>query len=468
MVFSSLAFVFCFLPLFFAIYLLSPKSLKNFILFLASLVFYTYGVLDSPGYVILMFVSILVNYVLGRFLGKNRDKKQRKICLAAGILYNFGFLFVFKYLDFILENINFVLEMQKTELRLPLTELVLPIGISFYTFQITSYLVDVYREKISAETSFISLGAYISMFPQLIAGPIVAYGEVQKELKDRRCTLKGIEEGLKTFTVGLGAKVILANRTGGLWIQAAAIGYESISTPLAWMAILAYTLQIYFDFYGYSLMAIGLGKMLGFKFPKNFDCPYLSCSITEFWRRWHMTLGRWFKEYVYIPLGGNRTHPYRNLWIVWILTGIWHGAGWNYILWGIFNGILITIEKLGLGKLWKKWSFPGRLYTWFMIPISWSLFAITDMERWIVFMKKLFPFFGSVEGVVFAGDYIKYFKQYGLIMFAGLLCCTRLPENISKRKRKKFFLSFFLVLVFWACIYTMYLGLDDPFLYYQF
>lgn len=468
MVFSSFAFIFCFLPLFFAIYLLSPKFLKNFVLFLASLVFYTYGVLESPWYVVLMFVSILVNYLLGEFLRKHSDKKQRKRCLATGILYNFGFLFVFKYLDFVLENINYVLGFQKTGLQLPLTELVLPIGISFYTFQITSYLIDVYREKIPAERSFISLGAYITMFPQLIAGPIVTYSEVQKELQERKCSLKGIEEGLKTFTIGLGAKVLLANRVGGLWTQAAAIGYESISTPLAWMAILAFTLQIYFDFYGYSLMAIGLGKMLGFKFPKNFDCPYLSCSMTEFWRRWHMTLQRWFKEYVYIPLGGNRTHPYRNLWIVWILTGIWHGAGWNYILWGLFNCVLIFIEKKGLGKVWKQRPVLGRIYTWFMIPISWSLFAITDMGRWFVFIKKLFPFLGSVEGAVFVGDYLKYLKQFGLIMFIGLLCCTRLPENLSKRKRNKILLSMFLVIIFWSCVYTMYLGLDDPFLYYQF
>ena len=268
--------------------------------------------------------------------------------------------------------------------------------------------------------------------------------------------------------MGLGAKVLIANRVGGLWSQAAAIGYESISTPLAWLAIVAFSLQIYFDFYGYSLMAIGLGKMMGFSFPANFDCPYLSSSMTEFWRRWHMTLGRWFREYVYIPLGGNKKHHLRNLWIVWILTGIWHGAGWNFILWGIFNCILIMMEKIGTGKFLKKHLNLGRLYVWLMIPLSWSLFAITDMSSWIIFIKRLFPFLGRVEGIIFQGDYIKYLKEYGWIMVVSLLFCTRLPGNIYKKKGRGLVITVFLVFVFWACIYSMYIGLDDPFLYYQF
>ena len=303
MVFSSLEFLLCFLPLFFIVYTIFSGRIKNFILFIFSLIFYTYGVLERPVYVVLMFVSVVINYVLGRSIGKYQDKKWGKVCLGLGIIYNFGQLFVFKYLDFILENINSLLRLMEQERELPLTNLVLPIGISFYTFQITSYLVDVFKKKIEPEKSFLRLGTFLCMFPQLIAGPIVTYDEVADSLKNRKYNLKAIEEGMRIFTLGLGAKVLIANRVGGLWNQAAAIGYESISTPLAWMAIIAFSLQIYFDFFGYSLMAMGLGKMMGFQFPKNFDCPYLSSSMTEFWRRWHMTLGRWFREYVYIPLG---------------------------------------------------------------------------------------------------------------------------------------------------------------------
>ena len=431
MVFSSLEFLFYFLPLFFAIYTLTPAKIKNFIIFLFSLIFYGYGVLEHPIYLGLMFFSVVVNYLTGVLIGKKQESKWGKVFLGFGFVYNFGQLFVFKYLDFILQNVNGVFSYFNMGIELPLTELILPIGISFYTFQITSYLVDVYRGRIQSEKSLLSLGTFLCMFPQLIAGPIVNYTEVAENLRERKYSFKGMEEGLRIFTMGLGAKVLIANRVGGLWNQAAAIGYESISTPLAWMAIIAFSLQIYFDFYGYSLMAIGLGKMMGFQFPKNFDCPYLSCSMTEFWRRWHMTLGRWFREYVYIPLGGNREHRVRNLWLVWILTGIWHGAGWNFIFWGLFNCLLIVIEKYGMAKLWKKYSLLGRLYVWFMIPMSWSLFAITEITSWQIFMKKLFPFLGSIRGAVFAGDYLKYLKQYGWIMGIALLFCTRLPGNIS-------------------------------------
>lgn len=468
MVFSSLEFLLCFLPLFFIVYTIFSGRIKNFILFIFSLIFYTYGVLERPVYVVLMFVSVVINYVLGRSIGKYQDKKWGKVCLGLGIIYNFGQLFVFKYLDFILENINSLLRLMEQERELPLTNLVLPIGISFYTFQITSYLVDVFKKKIEPEKSFLRLGTFLCMFPQLIAGPIVTYDEVADSLKNRKYNLKAIEEGMRIFTLGLGAKVLIANRVGGLWNQAAAIGYESISTPLAWMAIIAFSLQIYFDFFGYSLMAMGLGKMMGFQFPKNFDYPYLSSSMTEFWRRWHMTLGRWFREYVYIPLGGNKKSLVRNLWIVWILTGIWHGAGWNYVLWGLFNCFLIMMEKKILHQFLKKHTVVGRLYVWFTIPLSWSLFAITNLGSWSIFIRKLFPFLGAVQGNVFAGDYIKYLKRYGWIMIIALLFCTRLPGNIYKRRGRGLFVTLFLVMIFWACVYTMYMGMDDPFLYYQF
>lgn len=468
MVFSSFEFLLYFLPLFFAVYFLVPKVLKNFVLFTFSLIFYTYGVLERPWYTLLMCLSVVVNYCLGKGMMLQEKNGKRKFILAVGLIYNFGLLFIFKYLDFVLVNINGLMDFFGVSVSLPLTDVVLPIGISFYTFQITSYLLDVYWNKVSGEKSLLTLGTYLCMFPQLIAGPIVSYEEVKNDLYQRENSLKNLEKGLRIFTMGLASKVLLANRVGGMWNQAATIGFASISTPMAWLSIIAYSLQIYFDFFGYSLMAMGLGRMMGFQFPKNFDYPYLAVSMTDFWRRWHITLGRWFREYIYIPLGGNKKAHYRNLWIVWILTGVWHGAGWNYILWGIFNGFLVTIEKLGLGKVWKRFPALGRMYMMLMIPLSWSLFVINDMNQWTVFMTRLFPFFGTGESIIFNDDYIKYLQRFGPVMLIALIFCTRLPRNLYGRRGQKLIPTLGLLVIFWLCIYTMYLGLDDPFLYFQF
>ena len=255
---------------------------------------------------------------------------------------------------------------------------------------------------------------------------------------------------------------------GGLWTQVGTIGYESISTPLAWLGIIAFSLQIYFDFYGYSLMAKGLGTIMGFSFPDNFRDPYLSKSLTEFWRRWHITLGSWFREYVYIPLGGNRKRHYLNLLVVWIFTGLWHGAGWNYVLWGLFCFLLISLEKAGLGKVLNRVPLLGHLYMFLIIPLSWFLFAIPDLGQMGVYFGRLFPFIGDVQAAVYAGDFIKYLSSHAWSLGAALICCSGLPKKLYAKKEQSIWMTLLLVILFWMCVYSMYIGLDDPFLYYQF
>lgn len=469
MVFSSLEFLFLFLPLFLLVYYLIPLKWKNGLLFVGSLVFYGFGISWNIYYLGLIIVSVVLNFAAAtgieyfrrksRIRNREESKKRKsageKVILVLGLCYNFGVLLFFKYAGFFMKNI------------------VLPIGISFYTFQITSYLIDVYNRKTRAEQDVFRLGAYLTMFPQLIAGPIVKYSTVHKQLRRRKITLIGCNHGLQIFTLGLGFKVLLANQLGNLWEDIQTIGYESISTPLAWLGILAYSLQIYFDFYGYSLMAVGLGKLLGFQIPDNFRQPYMSLSMTEFWRRWHITLGRWFREYVYIPLGGNRKGKGRqffNMLVVWLLTGLWHGANWNFILWGLLLFLILCVEKAGLIKVLERWKVLGHLYMCFLIPVSWTLFAITDFGQLKVYLLKLFPFFtqGASSAVIFAGDFEKYIAMYGIGLAAGLILCTGIAEKIFIKWRNKFWMSVLLLLIFGASVYCMYRGLNDPFLYYRF
>lgn len=468
MVFSSIHFIFYFLPIFFILYFIIPKQFKNVILFLASLVFYYYGVREYPAYLVLLIFSVLVNYFIGQRIGHAKSKKNSRGWLILGHIYNFGWLIVFKYLGFFITNINEFLKFSGFEKTLPLTEFVLPIGISFYTFQITSYLVDVYRENERTENSIINLGAYLCMFPQLIAGPIVTYSHIQDELEERTISFENFEDGLREFTIGLGLKVLIANQIGNLWSQVNAIGYESISTPLAWLGIFAYSFQLYFDFYGYSLMAKGLGLMMGFHFPDNFDNPYLAVSMTDFWRRWHMTLGSWFREYVYIPLGGNRNHQFFNLLVVWLFTGFWHGANWNFILWGLLLFVLISIEKCGLGDFFERYSVLGHLYMLFVIPLSWLVFAVSDLKQIGLYLSRLFPFFGTEAASVFQGDFIKYGKMYAVSLIAAIVFTTGLPRRLYESKKYSLISSICLVAIFWGCIYCMYKGMEDPFLYFQF
>lgn len=471
MVFSSIAFIMYFMPVFFLVYYILPASYKNAWLFLASLGFYYYGVRGNPGYLLLMIMSVVVNFVAGKLIAAQKTKRARKAWLVVGIVYDLGWLILFKYLGFLIENLNALFGAMHVKVQLETWNLILPIGISFYTFQIISYLVDVYRRETKAEKSLISLGTYLCMFPQLIAGPIVNYHLIQEQLHKRKHSMEKVESGLKVFALGLAYKVLLANRVGHLWTEVTAIGYESISTPLAWMSIVAYSLQLYFDFYGYSLMAIGLGRMMGFDFPQNFNNPYMAVSMTDFWRRWHMTLGGWFREYVYIPLGGNRggfAKTVRNMFVVWLLTGLWHGASWNFVLWGFLLFVLLFVEKAGLGKVLERHKVFGHIYMILWIPLSWLVFVITDLSQLGIYLQKLFPFFGSTGTVLFQGDYLKYGKTYGVYLVLGILFATGVQEKLLKKNKNRLWVILLLLALFWASVYCMYLGMDDPFLYFRF
>jgi alginate O-acetyltransferase complex protein AlgI len=471
MVFSSIAFIMYFMPVFFLVYYILPASYKNAWLFLASLGFYYYGVRGNPGYLLLMIMSVVVNFVAGKLIAAQKTKRARKAWLVVGVVYDLGWLILFKYLGFLIENLNALFGAMHVKVQLETWNLILPIGISFYTFQIISYLVDVYRRETKAEKSLISLGTYLCMFPQLIAGPIVNYHLIQEQLHKRKHSMVKVESGLKVFALGLAYKVLLANRVGHLWTEVTAIGYESISTPLAWMSIVAYSLQLYFDFYGYSLMAIGLGRMMGFDFPQNFNNPYMAVSMTDFWRRWHMTLGGWFREYVYIPLGGNRggfAKTVRNMFVVWLLTGLWHGASWNFVLWGLLLFVLLFVEKAGLGKVLERHKALGHIYMILWIPLSWLVFVITDLSQLGIYLQKLFPFFGSTGTVLFQGDYLKYGKTYGIYLVLGILFATGVQEKLLKKNKNRLWVILLLLALFWASVYCMYLGMDDPFLYFRF
>ena len=471
MVFSSIAFIMYFMPVFFLVYYILPASYKNALLFLASLGFYYYGVRGNPGYLLLMIMSVVVNFVAGKLIAAQKTKRARKAWLVVGVVYDLGWLILFKYLGFLIENLNALFGAMHVKVQLETWNLILPIGISFYTFQIISYLVDVYRRETKAEKSLISLGTYLCMFPQLIAGPIVNYHLIQEQLHKRKHSMEKVESGLKVFALGLAYKVLLANRVGHLWTEVTAIGYESISTPLAWMSIVAYSLQLYFDFYGYSLMAIGLGRMMGFDFPQNFNNPYMAVSMTDFWRRWHMTLGGWFREYVYIPLGGNRggfAKTVRNMFVVWLLTGLWHGASWNFVLWGLLLFVLLFVEKAGLGKVLERHKALGHIYMILWIPLSWLVFVITDLSQLGIYLQKLFPFFGNAGTVLFQGDYLKYGKTYGIYLVLGILFATGVQEKLLKKNKNRLWVILLLLALFWASVYCMYLGMDDPFLYFRF
>lgn len=464
MVFSSLQFIFIFMPIFFGCYYLVPNRIKNVILLMGSLCFYFIGTLHHPAHFILFLISILIDFFVGLFI--EQYGKYRKLLLVLGILFHLLSLSAFKYLGFVLGEVSRLFPAFAWT-----TNLLLPIGISFYTFQGISYLADVYRGTITAEKSLLRYAVYISMFAQLIAGPIVTYSQVKKALRRRKISITAATNGIGIFIFGLGLKVLLANPIGKLWTQTCAIGFESISTPLAWMAIAAFSLQIYFDFFGYSLMAIGLGKMLGFNLPKNFDHPYQSLTMTEFWRRWHMTLGAWFREYVYIPLGGNRNgipSTVRNLGIVWILTGIWHGAGYNFLLWGAVLFLIILTEKFLIGKFLNKVPFIGHIYMMVLIPLTWAIFAVEDIGQLGVLFTRLFPFFGQDMWSVFRYDYLKYLQQYYPFFIAGILFSMKLPFRILKKVKNRTVISGILTVIFGASVYCLYRGFDDPFLYFRF
>ena len=459
MIFSSLLFLFRFIPVFFLIYYICPNKAKNAVLFLGSIIFYAWG---EPKFLILIFISILVNYLAGiliSFFNKRSAKTLKLIVFITAIIYDLAALFVFKYTDFFISNINKI-----SGMNIKLLELTLPLGISFYTFQIMSYVIDLYKGKIDVEKSPLILGTYLVMFPQLIAGPIVVYSDVSQRLHERKITLKDIEEGISTFILGLGSKVIIANNVGMLWDDIAAIGYDNIHAGTAWLGVIAFSLQIFFDFNGYSLMAIGLGKMLGFDFPKNFDFPYISRSLTEFWRRWHITLSTWFREYVYIPLGGNRkgkARTYVNLFVVWFLTGFWHGAGWNFILWGLFFFVMLSIEKAGFKRILDKNVIFSRVYSIVLIGLSWMIFAITDIDNLFLYFTRLVSFGKDLNALYFI-------RNYGIVITLGCVFSTPLLRGVYEKYKKKPAGVIALMIVFILSIAYLTDATYNPFLYFRF
>ena len=458
MVFSSILFIFRFLPIAMGIYFLTPKKLKNLSLLILSLIFYSWG---EPRYFLLMIASIFVDYFISINIEKNNKNKKIKILLLAiSIIFNVGILFFFKYINFFIENINSIFNMSLNNVKITL-----PLGISFYTFQTMSYTIDVFLGKVKAEKNIINFGAFVCLFPQLIAGPIVKYIDISKELKNRDINLDEIQEGIRLFILGLGSKVLIANNIGSLWNEVETMGFNNISTILAWMGIIAFSLQIYFDFNGYSLMAIGLGKILGFNFPNNFNYPYESRSITEFWRRWHITLGQWFKQYVYIPLGGNRlgrARTYFNLFIVWFLTGLWHGASYNFILWGLYFFILICIEKNGLLNLLNKHKLISHIYTIFFILVGWVLFAVIDLNKIINFFKKMFIFNAGNE-------WIYYLRNYIIIYTIAIIFSTSFLKKIyNKFVKNNIVDTIILITIFLLSIAYLVDSSYNPFLYFRF
>ena len=429
MVFSSITFLFTFLPLTLILYFLVPKCLKNTVLFVMSLIFYAWG---EPVYVVLMLFSTVWDYAMGRCIDTNLKqgrKGRARIFLIVTIVVNLGLLGFFKYADFVIATINMI-----PGVSLPLLNLPLPIGISFYTFQTMSYSIDLYRGDVKVQKNIISFGTYVTLFPQLIAGPIVRMKTIAEELNHREESYDLFSQGVRRFAIGLGKKVLLANNIGMIFSEVAKMDLQSVPVLTAWIGILAYTFQIYFDFSGYSDMAIGLGKMFGFHFPENFNYPYTSKSITEFWRRWHISLSTWFKEYVYIPLGGNRRgmpKQIRNILIVWLLTGLWHGANWNFIAWGLLFGVLLLCEKLFLLRLLEK--VPGilrRTYVMFFVILSWALFSANSLGEGWKFLRAMFGGFGQP----FADAGSVYLLTTNLILFLNLIIgSTTIPRRLCEK-----------------------------------
>ena len=465
MSFTTIEFMFRFLPIFLIVYYVVPTRYKNMILLIGSFVFYAWG---QHFYLLLLMLSIVVNYTFGRLIGERRA--QKKPLLVLGLIYNFGLLVFFKYTNFFIENINALLT--ATHIQIPTISVVMPLGISFYTFQVVSYLVDVYRGEQRPVKNIINLGVYIAMFPQVTSGPIGLYSELEPTLLRRHCSVLNLESGLKTFILGMGAKMLLANPMGTLWAGMSRDGYETLSCPYAWLGAFGYSFQLYFDFAGYSLMAMGLGQMLGLYVPRNFDHPYISGSMAEFWRRWHMTLGRWFKKYLYFPLGGSRcsfAKTIRNTFVVWAFTGLWHGASWNFVLWGLIFFVLLTIERLGLGKLLAKTKVLKHIYVIFLIPLTWVVFALPNMQDIATYFSRLFPFFADdTASFVNTKDVVRALHDYWYLLIASVVFCLPFPSRWYEKHKNSKLVILGLVLIYLMSVYKMQTQTSNPFLYYQF
>lgn len=463
MVFASITFLYYFLPIFLILYFIFPKKYKNIVLLIFSFIFYFYG---EPKYILLMLIEVFFSYFMTLSLEKNKSKSLLGIIIS----FHIFLLCVFKYFNFIITNINSIFGG-----NISLLNIVLPIGISFYTFQIISYEVDVYRGKVKASKSLIDYMTYVFLFPQLIAGPIVRYETISKELKSRKVTLEDFSYGVNRFIIGLFKKVVIANNIGELCNILN--NSSEVSVLLYWVLGISYMLQIYFDFSGYSDIAIGIGRMIGFKFPENFNYPYIANSVTDFWRRWHMTLSSWFRDYVYIPLGGNRVSTLkhiRNILVVWMLTGLWHGASWNFIIWGIYFGVILIIEKYYLNKVLEKLPRVIRnIYAMFIVMISFIIFSSDDISSALVAIKGLFSF----SSLKFSNDFIIYYiRSYGVILIGGLVLCTPLIKNVINKLRENKILNYIInifeiiILVLILVVITSMLidSSYNPFLYFRF
>ncbi len=472
MVFSSLPFLFRYLPIVLLLYFIVPRRLRSFVLYVASLIFYAWG---EPIYVCLMIFSTIVDFVHGYLVHRFKEKNEigkAKLTVASAMIINLSLLGFFKYSDFLIMNIN-----NLTGSSIPLLNLALPIGISFYTFQTMSYTIDVYRGEAQVQKNIINFGVYVALFPQLIAGPIVQYKTIAKQLQERRENFDQFSYGVMRFMIGLGKKVLLANNIGLLWDTIKVMGTSELSVIGAWLGITAFAFQIYFDFSGYSDMAIGLGNMFGFRFLENFNYPYMSKSITEFWRRWHISLGSWFRDYVYIPLGGNRcglSKQIRNIAIVWLLTGIWHGASWNFVAWGVYFGLLLVIEKFFLLKWLKKLpSVFSNIYAIFFVWIGWVIFAFDDLSVGINYIRSMLGF-NDIAIINRGTCYL--LLNYGAIIIITILASTDFPKRLSiklfgnygEKQISAWVQGAFIIGVFIVSVAYLVDASYNPFLYFRF
>lgn len=467
MLFSSQVFLYFFLPITLIVYYLSPKRFRNFILLIASLIFYAWG---EPIYILIMLFSTVFDYINGLLIDKFQKKNQHKyakIVLIVSVVGNLAILGFFKYSDFLISNINSLFNS-----NISLLAIALPIGISFYTFQTMSYTIDVYKQNVKAQKNFISFATYVTLFPQLIAGPIVKYRDVSESLENRKENITDFSEGIKRFIIGLFKKVMIANNAGFIWESIHSLPYSEISLSLAWIGAICYSLQIYYDFSGYSDMAIGLGKMFGFHFLENFNYPYIAKSITDFWRRWHISLSSWFKEYVYIPLGGSRKTIARtviNLLIVWFLTGLWHGASWNFVVWGLYFGVLLIIEKFVLKKVLDKMpSYIGHLYTLFFVIISWVIFACPTLEDGLNYISIMFNF----NNEIISTKSIYLISTHFVLFIIAIIGCTPIFKKIKEKLKNN---KLFMIIEIIICLILFFISLSflvgstyNPFLYFRF
>ena len=470
MVFSSIFFIFTFLPIVLFLYYISPKNIRNLVFLFSSLLFYAWG---EPVYIFLMIFSIIFNFIFGLLINHfdiNEQYQAKKLVFIFTVFMNILLLGFFKYYDFFLANVNNIFN-----LNIPFKHLALPIGISFYTFQILSYIIDVYKNNVEVQENLISFALYVTMFPQLVAGPIVRYSDIDFQLSNRFFSFSTFGEGVSRFILGLGKKVLLANNIGILWDTIKLMDLSQSSVLTLWLGIIAFTFQIYFDFSGYSDMAIGLGKMFGFDFIENFRYPYESNSITEFWRRWHISLGTWFREYVYIPLGGNKCSnlkQFRNIFIVWMLTGLWHGASWNFVIWGLYYGIILFIEKSFLRDILNNMpKFICRIYCMLIVIIGWVFFAIEDIYS---AKNYLFAMFGKGNNLLLDSTAMYYLSSYEILIFVMILASSSTfsnffvksdsKSNIFKKTTNIIFHTTIFVLALSYLITETY----NPFLYFRF